>query len=355
MAKIRLKHVDTFKDRFGQVRYYFRRGKGARVPLPGAPGSKEFMAAYQLALSGAQAAQPPPGAPGTIHALVTAYLASPVFKGRAEVTQAAYRNILERFRKAHGDKSIIGFQPQHGRALLNALADRPQPAYSLWRVLRGLFKFAAEEKFRPDNPMAVVPAPRRPKTDGYKTAAIDHVETFRAHWPLGSKPRLAFELLFNTAARRQDAVLFGRQHVKDGVLEYRQLKTGVILRIKVTPELQAALDLLPPGQLTFLLTEYGLPFSPAGFTNWFRDKCADAGLPRGISPHSLRKGLLTHLADNGATTRQLMAVSGHTTLSEAERYTRKADQKRLAADALGLLENINSQTGASGLGKRAKR
>ena len=42
---IRLKYVHAFRDRFGRMRYYFRR-HGKRTALPGLPGSGEFMAAY---------------------------------------------------------------------------------------------------------------------------------------------------------------------------------------------------------------------------------------------------------------------------------------------------------------------
>ena len=32
------------------------------------------------------------------------------------------------------------------------------------------------------------------------------------------------------------------------------------------------------GVKTFLVTEYGRPFTAAGFGNWFRDRCNEAGL-----------------------------------------------------------------------------
>ena len=47
------------------------------------------------------------------------------------------------------------------------------------------------------------------------------------------------------------------------------------------------------------------------------------------------------MAEAGATTQQIMAVLGHTTLSEAERYTRDADQQRLAIEAIATLEGRN--------------
>ena len=48
----KLKFVDRFVDRHGRPRHYFRRDRGARVLLPGEPGSTEFMRAYEAALAG---------------------------------------------------------------------------------------------------------------------------------------------------------------------------------------------------------------------------------------------------------------------------------------------------------------
>ena len=45
------------------------------------------------------------------------------------------------------------------------------------------------------------------------------------------------------------------------------------------------------GVKTFLVTEYGKPFTPAGFGNWFRQRCDEAGLPQ-CSAHGLRKTFL---------------------------------------------------------------
>ena len=52
MTKIRLQYVHEFTDRHGKVRRYVRLPGRKRVPLPGAPGTDEFMAAYQAAVAG---------------------------------------------------------------------------------------------------------------------------------------------------------------------------------------------------------------------------------------------------------------------------------------------------------------
>ncbi len=57
-----------------------------------------------------------------------------------------------------------------------------------------------------------------------------------------------------------------------------------------------------------------------------------------------RKTLGRRLADDDATAHQIMAVLGHTTLAEAERYTREADRRRGGREAIAKLKTrvINS-------------
>jgi hypothetical protein len=56
------------------------------------------------------------------------------------------------------------------------------------------------------------------------------------------------------------------------------------------------------GDMTFLVTEYGKPFTEAGFGNWFRDRCDEAGLPQ-CTAHGLKKAGAAIAAENGATDR----------------------------------------------------
>jgi hypothetical protein len=103
MAVIRLKYVNSFANRDrkdGRLRYYFRRRGEKAIPLPGVPGSEEFMAAYAMALA---AIPDPPeiGAsrtlPGSINALVVDYYRSAEWQhGLAEDTRKTRRRIVER-------------------------------------------------------------------------------------------------------------------------------------------------------------------------------------------------------------------------------------------------------------------
>jgi hypothetical protein len=74
------------------------------------------------------------------------------------------------------------------------------------------------------------------------------------------------------------------------------------------PELLAAVE--PHKNLTFLLTEHGASFTSAGFGNWFRDRCDEAGLKH-CSAHGLRKAAATRLANVGCSNEQIKAITGH--------------------------------------------
>src|SRR5262249_25990383 len=178
-----------------------------------------------------------------------------------------------------------------------------------------------------------------PKSDGHHTWTKDEIAVFESRYPTGSKARLALALGLYTAQRRGDVVRIGRQHIRDGVLTVRQQKTGVTLAIPVHPDLTAIIAATPVGHLTLLVTQTGKSYGANDFTDQFRAWCDAAGLPKHCVFHGLRKAALTRLADAGCTTHELAAISGHKTLSEVERYTKGADQARLARAAMERIGN----------------
>jgi integrase len=68
------------------------------------------------------------------------------------------------------------------------------------------------------------------------------------------------------------------------------------------------------------------------------DSIVKAGLPADCVTHGLRKAAGRRLAEAGCSAKQIMSVLGHKTLAEAGRYTKDAEQRRLAADAFAILE-----------------
>ena len=324
------KYVQAWVDR---AYYYLRRRGFPRVRLPGLPWSPSFMAAYEAAMSRARTAI---GAgrvkPGSVAAVVAEYLDSRLFFGsKSPGTQRMRRGILERFRAAYGDRPFALLPPEWIEALLDS---KPPHAARSWRAtLRSLCQFALKRRYLRADPTANI-KPRAIKGDGFHTWTEDEIAQFEAHHPIGSKPRLALALLLYTAQRRSDVVKMGRQHVKSGVLMVRQQKTGATLAIPVHPHLQAILDATPSENLTFLITATGKPYGPNHFSETFREWCDAAGLPKHCTAHGLRKAACRRLAEAGCSGNEIMAISGHATLKELVRYTKDADQARLARNAL---------------------
>jgi integrase len=332
---VNLPFVHSVRDRHGRTRHYFRRLGFKSVRLPGLPGSAEFNRAYEAAKSGRTAALIEIGAsrskPGSVAAAVALYFQSMAFGNLAPGTQRDRRRILEHFREAHGDDRFALLERQHVDAMLLEKIATPHAARAFIKALRGMIAVAIMAGLRDDDPTLGIRVKAR-KTDGFRTWTEDEIAQFEAAHPIGTRARLAFALLLFTAQRRGDVIRMGRQHVREGFVAVRQQKTGAALQIPVLPDLQEVLAAHPVAtSMTFLVTSAGNPFTGNGFGDWFRKMCIKAGLPLGLSAHGLRKAACRRLAEAGCSANQIAAISGHATLAEVSRYTKAADQRRLAA------------------------
>jgi integrase len=334
MTKLPLHYVNEYRDVRGKIWRYFRRRGHRRIPLPGLPGSDEFMAAYQAALAGVATS---PGAsrtkPGTLNATIVGYYQSPAFHQLAAGTQAGRRNVLERFREQHGDNRIAMLEQRHIIRHLSRM--KPAASRNLLKALRALLDFAVTEGYRPDNPAAGIKF-RKYKPKSHHAWTAEEIAQFEAHWPVGTKPRLALALLLHTAQRRGDVVLMGPRHIRGASIYVKQQKTGAELQIPITAELRAVLEKTPVQAFAFLTTEHGTPYKPGEFSEWFRRQCDAAGLPKHCVPHGLRHAAATRLAEAGASPHQIAAITGHKSLTEVARYTKTADQARMAIEASAL-------------------
>ena len=328
------KYVQAYVDRRDSRAYYYLRRRGfPRVRLPGLPWSPTFMAAYESALAGPRTAI---GAervkPGSVAAVIAEYFDSQsFFTSKSPGTQRMRRGILEHFRARYGDRPFALLPAEWIELLLD---EKPPHAARSWlATLRSLCQFAVKRRYVRTDPTANIKQ-RAIKGDGFHTVTEEEIAQFEAHYPIGSKARLALALLLYTGQRRSDVVRMGRQHIRDGVLTVKQQKTGITLAIPVHPHLQTVLDATPSEHLTFLVTATGKPYGGNAFTEQFRKWCDAAGLPQRCKPHGLRKAACRRLAEAGCSANEIMAISGHATMKELVRYTKAADQARLARNAL---------------------
>ncbi len=362
------------RDRHGNIRIYYRAKGCPKVRLRTTPWTPEFMAEY----GAAKGATPVKGRdiiPQTWRWLCVRYFAECAeYKQMDRRTQHVRRLVLE----GTFDEPIAPGSPRFFRDMplvhMNATAvkvlrDRklhaPEGANTRIKAIRQVFKWAVLTEDAGDKPLAAhnpaldVPYLKSKNPSGYHTWTLDQVRQFEEHHAVGTKARLALALLLCTGQRRSDIVRLGRQHVHNGKITLTQFKgrnqRPVQLVLPILPELQRIIDASPCGDLTFLVNEYGRPFTDAGFGNKFRKWCNEAGL-RHCTAHGLRKAGATIAANNGATAHQLMAMFGWSTLKMAEHYTRKADQQRLAEIAMHTLmgrEQNGTESGPTSARKKS--
>ncbi len=359
MTRIHLRYVDRFVDRHGHVRHYFRRPGDKRLALPGMPGSDEFMAAYKAALAGEDVPPAEPkvrGEPGTFSRLAAQYLVSPDFLRLRTGTQHVYRLVIERFLAEHGHRRVVEMRRDDVKKIMALKAATPGSANDLLKKIRTLIKFAIDTGWRTDDPTLRIKT--FPEHE-FHTWTEDELTQYEERWPIGSRERTAYAVHLYTGQRRADVARMAWTDVVGNAINVVQAKTGTRLTIPLHPSLSAALRAWPRNHVVILTTAFNKPFSYAGYGNMMADAIAAAGLPDRCVLHGLRKAAARRLAEAGCTEKEIAAVTGHTTLKEVARYTRAADQKRLAAGAVAKLTeqklDKNSQPLKSGLGKTRKR
>lgn len=271
--------------------------------------------------------------------LIVRYTQDYAFRASSPQNQKNYRSHLSRIREVFGDKPVAMLERRGVRRILRECANTPGQSNKLLKVLKRVLTFAIDEGMIDSNPAAGL-KPIKIDSKGFHAWSDEELAMFRAKHASGTRARLAFELGVCTGQRRSDIIRMGWGSVKDGMIFVRQQKTGAEVHIPILPSLLRELEKIPQNQETFLQTEYGKPFIAAGFGNWFRDMCVEAGVVGRM--HGLRKAAARLLNEAGCSERQIMSITGHKHTTEVTRYTESSDQKKLAKQAMEIL-NMSSK------------
>jgi integrase len=344
MARIKLRYVNEFIDRHGKVRFYFRRPGSRSVKLPGLPGSIQFMDAYQAAL--ATVAPPPLSSKHVIHGSLTeiasGYFRSAAFANLSETSQRLYRSALKPILEAHGHRLVRELPKTAARNIVEAIgASHPGMANLTRAALSQVMAYAIATGVRTDDPFAGL---ERYRLGTHHTWTEAEIAQFERRWPLGTRERLAFALLLYTAQRGGDVVRMTRNDIVEGCIRVSQDKarkgTTNELMIPIHSALERALKAGPVVGMQHIITD-ARGRALRGLTALIATAAKRAGLPPHCVAHGLRKAALRRLAEHGAPTREIAAMSGHRSLKEIERYTERADQRHLARSAIAKLPDEN--------------
>ncbi len=330
--------ASPYTDRHGQRRWRYRKGGFSRE-LGTDYGSADFVQRYEGALiehltgvkAGAGAAAT---IPGSVNDLVASWYQSPEWRALADLTKKTYRGIVEPFRQKHGDKPVNRLERRHVMDFLAEKSATPSAANNLRKRLGQLLDHAIALDWIKSNPARLTKAYKITGTGFHTWDEGEIAQFFNTHEP-GTMAHRAVTLMLYTGAARVDAVKLGPMNLKGGRLEYRRQKTaktnGVLVSIPIHPDLAEVLADCPADR-PFLATVHGKSRTPGGLGNLVRKSCDKAGLPQ-CTPHGLRKACARRLAEAGATAHEIMAVTGHKTLAEVQRYTETAMREGLADSA----------------------
>ncbi len=322
--------VTRERSRHGKLVFYFRRGKGKRLRLP-AIDAPEFHDEYEAALAGSPRPTKRVANTKSLEWLVTRYRETSGYMNLSPATKRQRDNILKGVLEKSGH---VDYRKVTRAKIVQGREDRastPAQARNFLDAMRGLFRWALEADHVSVDPTAGVKNPSRPKGAGFEAWTEEDVVAYEKRWPAGTKERVWLHVLLYTGLRRGDAVMLGKQHVRDGVAIIRTEKTGTEVAIPILPALEQTIKAGPTGDLHFIVGETGKPLAKESFGNMFRAACNAAGVKK--SAHGVRKIGATRAAEAGATVAELEALFGWTGGTMASHYTKTADRKRLARSA----------------------
>ncbi|WP_049779324.1 tyrosine-type recombinase/integrase [Rhodomicrobium vannielii] len=214
---------------------------------------------------------------------------------------------MSRLAAVYGDGDIRSMKRGDIVRMTEKLASGPEGARSLLKLTQQLVKLAIDLGWRDDNPVRDISRPRI-KTDGRHCWTEAEIAAYRKRWDVGTRQRLALELLLQTGQRKGDVVRLSREHVKGGRLKLTQEKTHVCVDAAIKPELLKIIAATVTGVQTLLVSTKGTPYGTKAFCGVFRAWCDEAGLPPECSAHGLRKAFARRMAEAGATAHEIMAA-----------------------------------------------
>lgn len=346
---IDLRNLYSDQDRHGNTRFYYR-SKGKKTRLHKEVGTTAFLDEYRRVRAGQHVAKDHQTAgPQTLRWLVEQYYKSAVFVALAPDTRKMRRRALDRLCESlqgstpRGQLPFAQMERKHVIQIRDERAETPEAAKNLLKFIRHMFNWALDAGHARNNPALNIPNIKN-ESEGHHTWTIAEIEQYCATHPIGTKARLALELLLFTGVRVSDAVTLGKQMERNGWLHFTEAKNAARSpkrrELPILPRLRQAIDATPSGNLTYICTSFGKPFTRKGFSNWFKKQCRAAGLDH-CSAHGVRKAGATIAAMNGATPHQLMAIFGWKKVSQAEHYTKKVDERELIKANMAKIDPLS--------------
>ena len=307
--RIRLRGINSRRKRLanGTLRTYYYAWKGG-PPLRGEPGTPDFVASYNKAVSTRIA--PPTG---TLLALLFRFQESAEFQfGISPRTRKDYIKHIKRIERTFGDFPIKALDDPRSRSVFLEWRDRlaqtslRQADYAYGTLARVL-SWAHNRGLVIKNPCAKA-GKLYHGSRANKIWHDDHVAQFLRTAP--TYLRLAMLLAINTGQRQGDLMRLPWSAYDGATIKLRQRKTGAYVPIPVADALKTALDAAQRRSPIMLTNSDGKPWSESGFQGAWGKATKRAGI-RGLTFHDLRGTAVVTLARAGCNEVEIYSITGH--------------------------------------------
>jgi integrase len=210
MPKPRPPYLHCERTRHGARVWYVRKGHVRRIRIRARYDTTEFWAEYRAALEGAQpTARKTRTLANSLAWALERYRASPAWAALSNATRRQSENIYRSVVAIAGDRLLTEINAETIRAGRDRRAARPHAANNFLKAMRRLFGWCAD----PDggallkrNPTLGVKLLKGRNKDGFHTWTDDEIQRFEERWPIGTRERLALDLLLYTGLSRGDVV-----------------------------------------------------------------------------------------------------------------------------------------------------
>lgn len=268
-------------------------------------------------------------APGTLGGVLELYRASPAYRNLAASTKRTYEQAFDRLH-AYGHQDIGGLRRRHILKIRDDLADTPGVANSVVTAVAAICLFALDREIIQINPAHRIP---RLKLEEWRRWTPDEISRFYAETYEALRRVLVLALF--TGQRRADLCRMTWSDIRDGAVRVTQQKTGARLWIPIHPTLQEHLPAWRADTTTVTILAHSdrRPWKPGILSTTWSHEARGLDMA-GCTLHGLRKTAAAMLAEAGCTTKEIQSITGHATLAEIERYTREAEQRTLAGNAM---------------------
>jgi integrase len=290
--------------------------------------------------------------------LVRQFMASAQVKALKPSTRLRFDDLLHRlcalpWPKAGpgvvvGGAAFASVRKEHMLQIRAHFAETPAQADYLMKAVRAMFYWAEERGFSTTiNPAARIGALWL--GDGHEPWTYEDHAKFCARWPVGTTPRLAYDLALYSGARVVDLHMLGPQHLRGGWLYWVEEKGKDSVALKRRGKgnkhrqwmghaaLLGSISATTHGIRNFIVRPDGQPYARPdrlgrAIVRWAKAAVVDK------TAHGIRKLGATILADNGADLITIRDFLGHSSFQEAEVYIRNRDKRRASERAIALMD-----------------